>query len=99
MRVGFFFWPYTPEYTARMARLGEELGFDLVGIADTPGNALDPGVAMAIAAGHAPRLDHAPGAGLRGRVGTRRPARGGRRRRRRLRQLRARGCRNAARPE
>ena len=43
MRVGFFFWPYTPEYTARMARLGEELGFDLVGIADTPGNALDRG--------------------------------------------------------
>lgn len=26
MRFGFFFWPYTPEYTARMARLGEELG-------------------------------------------------------------------------
>jgi hypothetical protein len=33
MRFGFFFWPYTPEYTARMARLGEEHGFDLVGIA------------------------------------------------------------------
>lgn len=56
MRVGFFFWPYTPEYTARMARLGEELGFDLVGIADTPGNALDPWVAMTIAAGATSRI-------------------------------------------
>ena len=50
MRFGFFFWPYTPEYTARLARRGEELGFDLVGIADTPGNALDPWVAMTLAA-------------------------------------------------
>ena len=50
MRVGFFFWPYTPEYTERMARLGEEHGFDMVGIADTPGNAMDPWVAMTIAA-------------------------------------------------
>lgn len=56
MRVGFFFWPYTPEYTARMARLGEELGFDLVGIADTPGNALDPWVAMTIAAAATSRV-------------------------------------------
>ena len=49
MRVGFFFWPYTPEYTVRMARLGEEHGFDMVGIADTPGNAMDPWVAMTLA--------------------------------------------------
>jgi 5,10-methylenetetrahydromethanopterin reductase len=49
MRVGFFFWPYTPEYTERMARLGEEHGFDMVGIADTPGNAMDPWVAMTLA--------------------------------------------------
>src|SRR5258707_10301708 len=56
MRVGFFFWPYTPEYTARMARLGEELGFDLVGIADTPGNALDPWVAMPLAAAATSRV-------------------------------------------
>ncbi len=52
-KVGFFFWPYTPEYTVRMARLGEDLGFDLIGIADTPGNAMDPWVAMTLAAvGH-----------------------------------------------
>src|SRR5258706_14013590 len=50
MRFGFFFWPYTPEYTARLARRGEELGFDLAGIADTPGNALGPWVAMTPAA-------------------------------------------------
>jgi 5,10-methylenetetrahydromethanopterin reductase len=56
MRFGFFFWPYTPAYTARMARLGEDLGFDLVGIADTPGNALDPWVAMTLAAAATSRV-------------------------------------------
>jgi 5,10-methylenetetrahydromethanopterin reductase len=56
MRVGFFFWPYTPAYTERMARLGEALGFDLVGIADTPGNALDPWVAMTLAAAATSRV-------------------------------------------
>ena len=56
MRFGFFFWPYTPEYTARMARLGEATGFDLVGIADTPGNALDPWVAMTLAAAATSRV-------------------------------------------
>ena len=56
MRFGFFFWPYTPEYTARLARRGEELGFDLVGIADTPGNALDPWVAMTLAAAATSRV-------------------------------------------
>jgi len=49
-RFGFFFWPYTPQHTARMATLGEELGYDLVGIADTPGNAMDVWVALAQAA-------------------------------------------------
>src|SRR5262245_11126336 len=56
MRVGFFFWPYSPEYTTRMARLGEEYGFDLVGIADTPGNAMDPWVAMTLAAAATSRV-------------------------------------------
>jgi len=32
-----------------MARLGDEHGFDMVGIADTPGNAMDPWVAMTLA--------------------------------------------------
>src|SRR6185369_3549474 len=44
------------EYTARLARRGEELGFDLVGIADTPGNALDPWVAMTLAAAATSRV-------------------------------------------
>ncbi|HYB43975.1 MAG TPA: LLM class flavin-dependent oxidoreductase, partial [Candidatus Methylomirabilis sp.] len=47
---GFFFWPWSPGYTRRMAALGEELGWDLVGIADTPGNAMDPWVALTLAA-------------------------------------------------
>jgi 5,10-methylenetetrahydromethanopterin reductase len=56
MRVGFFFWPYTPEYTERMTRLGEAHGFDMVGIADTPGNAMDPWVAMTLAASATSRV-------------------------------------------
>jgi 5,10-methylenetetrahydromethanopterin reductase len=56
MHCGFFFWPYTPEYTKRMVRLGEDLGFDLVGIADTPGNAMDLWVAMTLAAGASQRV-------------------------------------------
>ena len=55
-KVGFFFWPYTPEYTVRMARLGEDLGFDLIGIADTPGYAMDPWVAMTLAASATSRI-------------------------------------------
>jgi 5,10-methylenetetrahydromethanopterin reductase len=54
-RVGFFFWPYDPAYTARMAALGERLGFDLVGVADTPGNAMDLWVALGVAAAHTER--------------------------------------------
>jgi 5,10-methylenetetrahydromethanopterin reductase len=54
--VGFFFWPYDPAYTARMAALGERLGFDLVGVADTPGNAMDMWVALGIAAARTERV-------------------------------------------
>ncbi len=49
-RFGFFFWPYEPALVARMVRLGDEQGWDLVGIADTPGNAMDLWVALAQAA-------------------------------------------------
>ena len=49
-RFGFFFWPYEPALVARMVRLGEQQGWDLVGIADTPGNAMDVWVALAQAA-------------------------------------------------
>jgi 5,10-methylenetetrahydromethanopterin reductase len=49
-RFGFFFWPWSPDYTARMVELGERDGWDLVGIADTPGNAMDVWVALTLAA-------------------------------------------------
>ena len=49
-RFGFFFWPYEPALVERMVRLGEQGGWDLVGIADTPGNAMDVWVALAQAA-------------------------------------------------
>jgi len=49
-RFGFFFWPWSPDYTARMVDLAERDGWDLVGIADTPGNAMDPWVALTLAA-------------------------------------------------
>ncbi len=39
-----------------MVRLGEDLGFDLVGLADTPGNAMDLWVAMTLAAGASQRV-------------------------------------------
>src|SRR5262245_45235927 len=39
-----------------MVRRGEELGFDLVGLADTPGNAMDLWVAMTLAAGASQRV-------------------------------------------
>lgn len=55
-RFGFFFWPWSPEYTARMASLGERHGWDLVGIADTPGNAMDPWVALTLAATRTERV-------------------------------------------
>jgi 5,10-methylenetetrahydromethanopterin reductase len=55
-RFGFFFWPYEPALVERMVRLGEAQGWDLVGIADTPGNAMDVWVALAQAAMLSTRL-------------------------------------------
>ena len=55
-RVGFFFWPYDATYTARMAALGERLNYDLVGVADTPGNAMDLWVALGVAATRTERV-------------------------------------------
>ena len=49
-QFGFFFWPWSPDYTTRMVDLAERDGWDLVGIADTPGNAMDPWVALTLAA-------------------------------------------------
>lgn len=50
MQVGFFFWPYSPELVRRMAAAAERWGYDMIGVADTPGNAMDPWVAATIVA-------------------------------------------------
>jgi 5,10-methylenetetrahydromethanopterin reductase len=50
MQIGFFFWPYTPELVARMAAAADAYGYDMIGIADTPGNAMDPWVAATMVA-------------------------------------------------
>jgi len=50
MEVGFFFWPYDPDLVRRMANAADCYGFDLIGLADTPGNAMDPWVAATIVA-------------------------------------------------
>jgi 5,10-methylenetetrahydromethanopterin reductase len=55
-RFGFFFWPWSPDYTARMVDLGERDDWDVVGIADTPGNAMDVWVALTLAAARSRRV-------------------------------------------
>ena len=43
MEIGFFFWPYNVALVRGMAEAADRFGYDMVGIADTPGNAMDPG--------------------------------------------------------
>lgn len=50
MQVGFFFWPYTPELIEQMAERADRYGYAMIGIADTPGNAMDPWIAAALVA-------------------------------------------------
>src|SRR5260370_32882365 len=50
MKIGFFFWPFSVEMTERMARHADTYGYDMIGIADTAGNAMDPWVAAALVA-------------------------------------------------
>jgi 5,10-methylenetetrahydromethanopterin reductase len=50
MDVGFFFWPFTLELVEQMAERAERYGYAMIGIADTPGNAMDPWVAAALVA-------------------------------------------------
>src|SRR5215472_929414 len=50
MQVGFFFWPYTLELCERLAECADRYGYAMVGIADTPGNAMDPWVSAAMVA-------------------------------------------------
>src|SRR5712664_1870922 len=49
MKIGFFFWPFNVEMTETMARHADTYGYDMIGIADPAGNAMDPWVAAAIA--------------------------------------------------
>jgi 5,10-methylenetetrahydromethanopterin reductase len=51
MKIGFFFWPFNVEMTEMMARHADTYGYDMIGIADTAGNAMDPWVAAALVAG------------------------------------------------
>ena len=50
MDVGFFFWPYSLDLVERVAERADRYGYAMIGIADTPGNAMDPWVAAALAA-------------------------------------------------
>jgi 5,10-methylenetetrahydromethanopterin reductase len=50
MEIGFFFWPYTPELVRRMGEAADRYGYNMIGVADTPGNAMDPWVAATMLA-------------------------------------------------
>ena len=50
MQVGFFFWPFNPELVTRIAERADRYGYAMIGIADTPGNAMDPWVSAALVA-------------------------------------------------
>src|SRR5262252_729743 len=50
MQVGFFFWPFTPQLVEDLAVRADRYGYAMSAIADTPGNAMDPWVAAALAA-------------------------------------------------
>jgi 5,10-methylenetetrahydromethanopterin reductase len=50
MQVGFFFWPYSPELCEKLAERADRYGYAMIGIADTPGNAMDPWVSATIVA-------------------------------------------------
>jgi 5,10-methylenetetrahydromethanopterin reductase len=50
MQVGFFFWPYTLDLCEKLAERADRFGYAMIGIADTPGNAMDPWVSSALVA-------------------------------------------------
>jgi 5,10-methylenetetrahydromethanopterin reductase len=55
MEIGFFFWPYDVALVRAMADAADRFGYDMVGVADTPGNAMDPWVAATLVATHTRR--------------------------------------------
>ena len=50
MDIGFFYWPFDVGLIRRMAAAADRYGYDMIGIADTPGNAMDPWVAATMTA-------------------------------------------------
>jgi 5,10-methylenetetrahydromethanopterin reductase len=50
VEIGFFFWPYHVALVRAMAEAADSHGYDMVGIADTPGLAMDPWVATTLLA-------------------------------------------------
>ncbi len=52
MQVGFFYWPFNVDLTRRLAAAAERYAYDMIGVADTPGNAMDPWVTAALLAEH-----------------------------------------------
>lgn len=50
MQIGFFFWPYTLDLCEKLAERADRYGYAMIGIADTPGNAMDPWVSAAMVA-------------------------------------------------
>ena len=50
MEIGFFFWPYDVALIEAIATAADRFGYDMVGVADTPGNAMDPWVAATLVA-------------------------------------------------
>src|SRR5206468_12853442 len=55
VEIGFFFWPYDVALVRAMAEAADAFGYDMVGIADTPGIAMDPWVATTLLAGRTQR--------------------------------------------
>jgi 5,10-methylenetetrahydromethanopterin reductase len=56
VEIGFFFWPYDVALVRAMGDAADAFGYDMVGIADTPGIAMDPWVATTLLAA---RTQHA----------------------------------------
>jgi 5,10-methylenetetrahydromethanopterin reductase len=50
MQVGFFFWPYTLDLCEKLAERADRYGYTMIGVADTPGNAMDPWVSATLVA-------------------------------------------------
>jgi len=55
MEIGFFFWPFNVNLVKSLAIQGEQHAYDMIGVADTPGNAMDPWVSATLLATHTTR--------------------------------------------